>query len=224
MKKSVEVTLLLAVMAIVIALSQGAQLTGMQSIDVSQLPAPPSPPGMMEVTAPEPEPEPEEDAEEYEEYEPIVVPPPRPPALPTAPIVTPQVSAPAPSQLSDIIARIDGLQSKVDAQSVDLENLKQIARRPTVDQPAFMEGLAGAKRNTILSISLSLLVFSLLIGLVVLGIVNRKKDAERNRTLLKNYLRNYTKEGYRIQTLQMHLRACGWPDNQIRRAIDELKK
>lgn len=225
MKKSVEVTLLIAILGVIVFFTQGAQtLTGLQALDISQLPAPPSPPGMMDVTVPStPTPAPAS----------TLPPTPPPPAVVPAapepvPIAKPTYVAPSSDQFSALQARIDALQSTVDGFSVTAENMRQFMSRPVVEQPTFIESLNSLKgtvrNNAILSISLSVFVLLLVIGLIANGVVQKKRTDEENKMLLVQYLANYTKAGYNIETLRMHLRACGWHDNMIQGAIQELRK
>ncbi|HLF54450.1 MAG TPA: hypothetical protein VI612_01900 [Candidatus Nanoarchaeia archaeon] len=224
MKKSVEVTLLIAILGVIVFFTQGAQtLTGLQAIDVSQLPAPPSPPGMMDVTVPT-TPAPAAS----------LPPTPPPPAVVPAveepvPVTKPTyIGVPSSDQFSALQARIDSLQSTVDGFSVTAENMRQFMSRPVVEQPAFFESLNSLKgtvrNNAILSISLSVFVLLLVIGLIANGVVQKKRTDEENKMLLVQYLANYTKAGYNIETLRMHLRACGWHDDMIQGAVQELRK
>ncbi len=225
MKKSVEVTLLIAILGVIVFFTQGAKtLTGLQAFDISQLPAPPAPPGMMEVTVPTtPAPAPA----------PSLPPTPPPPAVVPAPEPVPvtkptYVGVATPEELSALGARLDALQSTVDGFAVTAENMRQFMSRPVVEQPAFFESLNSLKgsvrNNAILSISLSVFVLLLVIGLIANGVVQKKRTEEENKKLLAQYLANYTKAGYKIETLRMHLRACGWHDDIIQDAIQELKK
>lgn len=121
-------------------------------------------------------------------------------------------------------ARIDALESRVQQLEVDMRNVKS---SPDV-QAAFFDQMTDLKsmsrRNAMLSISLSvfvLLIVGLLIAAAVMGRIQEKKE---NKELVKEYLDNYTKAGYSLETLKMHLRASGWKDAFIDGAIRELGK
>ncbi len=238
MKKSVEITLIIALAAVFLASMHGARtITGLQGVDVSQLPAPPSPPGMFESTeqptTPEPQPEttPAETPATGTGSEQTTNVPPTPtfPAAtqPTSSIGLENRVAALENQMNTLTARVDTLQSNVDAYGVDAANFRQFMGRPLVDQPAFIESVESANaasRNAVLGIILSVLAMLLVAGLVAMNIIQKKKEVEENKQLLVEYLDNYSKEGYGMETLQMHLRASGWPDELIQEAIDELKK
>jgi len=125
---------------------------------------------------------------------------------------------------SNIVSRLDAMQSQIDALNIDVSNLKN---RPSVEAPFFeqLSGLQGAvKRNTVLSILLSVIALAIVIAMIGTAIVNHKKDMVENKRLIKNYLINYQKAGYKLETLRMHLRACGWKDDFVNEAVRELPK
>ncbi len=125
---------------------------------------------------------------------------------------------------SNIVSRLDAMQSQIDALNIDMSNLKN---RPSVEAPFFdqLSELQGTvKRNTILSILLSVIALAIVIAMIGAAIVNHKKDMVENKRLIKNYLINYQKAGYKLETLRMHLRACGWKDDFVNDAVRELPK
>ena len=125
---------------------------------------------------------------------------------------------------SDMSARMDAMQSQIDGMKVDIENLKQRPsfEAPFFDQLAKLEG--SAKKNAIMSISLSILSLVIIIGMVAATLVERRKEYATDKKLLKQYLANYQKAGYRLETLRMHLRANGWSDEFIDEVMREMPK
>ncbi|MBW3016728.1 hypothetical protein KY309_03910 [Candidatus Woesearchaeota archaeon] len=264
MKKSVTVILLLAIIALILAMSNGYQtLTGMQGVDLLDLPAPPAPPGMGEEQpaqqAPPPAPSPPVEYDyEYEEPEyqaPVYVPEPTYEAEEYLGIEFPEGEdlaavvarldavemklaaldlLPAWEQrlnslesqaaiASNVVARVDAMQSQLDALKVDVANLKQ---RPAVEAPTFdfSSLIDGVRRNVILSISFSVFALFIIAGLIFAVIINRRNVMIENKNLLRQYLVNYQKAGYPLETLRMHLRACGWKDDMINDVVKELPK
>ena len=135
-----------------------------------------------------------------------------------------QVEARAAS-IPDVGARIDTLDSRVDSMRVDLDNLKQLANRPFVDQPMFFGNLKSlGKRNTTLSISLFAFVLLIVAGMIASYIVERKRERIQSKKLVRQYLLNYQKTGYRMESLKMHLKASGWDDKFIEEVIKEMPK
>lgn len=241
MKKSVAVILVFAFIAFILAATHGLKtLTGLQ---VLELPEPPPPPGMAaEKAAPTPKPAPP----------PVHLPAPTAEAadiLEGAPateigarldIIEKKLAAldllPAWEQrlntaeaqaaiAANVVERLDSMQSQIDALQVEMGNLRQ---RPFVDQPTFFDGLnevkGSIKRNTILSISLSVLVLIILIAMITSILTQRKKEYVSDKKLLRQYLLNYQKAGYRLESLRMHLRASGWSDWFIDDVMKELPK
>lgn len=121
--------------------------------------------------------------------------------------------------------RVDALDSRMGALEVEVGNLKQ---RPFVDQPTFVNNLALTSRkitqNTILSIALSVAVFLVIIAMIISQIVERRKEFLADKKLLRQYLMNYQKAGYRLDSLRMHLKASGWNDWFIDEVLKELPK
>jgi len=214
MKKSVVA--LLVLIAVLLAFSKINTLTGFQILD---LPAPPSPPGMAaEQAAPTLTPAP------------IVVPVPTPlvPA-PTPPVVeVPRVSSELEGRVGILEQRLNSLQSQVEAMDVNLQNIRVATGRPYVEEPTFLSSLSNLRgsisRNTVLSVSLSVFILLIVISIIISGIVQRKNTNEENKRLIRQYLMNYQKAGYRLETLRMHLRACGWRDQLIDEAIKGLPR
>lgn len=264
MKKSVTVILLLAVIALILAMSNGYRtLTGMQGVDLFDLPAPPSPPGMGEEqpaqqappAAPSPPVEYDYEYEEPEYEEPTYVYEPTYEAADYLDVEIPEGEdlaavvarldaiemklealdlLPAWEQrlntlesqvalASNVVARVDSMQSQLDALRVEVTNLKQ---RPAVESPAFdfSSLIDGVRRNVLLSISFSVFTLFIIAGLIMAVIVNRRNVMMENKNLLRQYLINYKKAGYPMETLRMHLRACGWKDDLINEVVKELPK
>ena len=227
MKKSVAIVIILVFFALFLYSSHNYKvITGAQTID---LPEPPPPPGM------------ESDQ---------ITPPAEPPKNITKPTPTSDLKAVMDrldaiddrlrgmdgwelrlnnleAQLkiaSDMSARMDAMQSQIDGMKVDIENLKQRPsfEAPFFDQLAKLEG--SARKNAILSISLSVLSLVIIIGMVAATLVERRKEYLTDKKLLKQYLVNYQKAGYRMETLRMHLRANGWSDEFIDEVMREMPK
>jgi hypothetical protein len=247
MKKSVEVILIFALISIILAFSNGYQtLTGMQALD---LPEPPPPPGMTSdqqvqptttpTPTPAPTPTPTADAArllagEIPEGETIAAINAKLAAieqklraldlLPAWEQRLNNVEAQA-AIASDMSARIDGLQSQVDGLRVDVDNLKG---RPYFDAPAFTDELqrarASSTKNTVLSISLSVVALIIVISMIVTHVMERRKEYLSDKKLLRQYLLNYQKAGYRLETLRMHLLASGWSGWFVDEVLKELPK
>ena len=244
MKKSVAVILVLTLLALLFVVSNRSY-TGMQ---VLELPPPPPLPGMeSDQVLPEEDDEDDEEDEgeeedepttdaadllaEFEEFEEVsdrlyaveqrltVL-----YLLPAWEERLNQVEARAAS-IPDVGARIDTLDSRVDSMRVDLDNLKQLANRPFVDQPMFFGNLKSlGKRNTTLSISLFAFVLLIVAGMIASYIVERKRERIQSKKLVRQYLLNYQKTGYRMESLKMHLKASGWDDKFIEEVIKEMPK
>lgn len=118
-------------------------------------------------------------------------------------------------------SRIDGLESRIEKLEVDVRNLKN---KPDV-QAAFFDQVTElknvSKRNAMLSISLSVFVLLIVILLVAAAVMGRMHERKENKELIRHYLENYSKAGYSMDTLRMHLRASGWPDKIIDEAAQE---
>jgi len=129
---------------------------------------------------------------------------------------------------SNVVERVDALQSQVDAMKGDVVNLKQNANRPLVEQPTFLDSIAtvqsSIKKGAIVSISLSILALIIVIGFIANAIVQTKKSLEENKRLLREYLHNYKSAGYSVETLREHLRASGWSGDLIDEVSGELEK
>lgn len=126
---------------------------------------------------------------------------------------------------ANVVQRIDALQSQVDAFKVEIDNFKQLAQRPYVEQPAFIESIqrleSSTKTKAIMSISLAAVALILVIVLLITAIMQRKKAEKENKHLVVQYLQNYKQQGYKPDTLKMHLAACGWSDEFIEAAAKE---
>lgn len=126
---------------------------------------------------------------------------------------------------SNIVARVDALESQVNALRVDVDNLKSVASRPYVDQPTFFEELRSlGRKNTILSVLLSVFVLAIVISMIVSNIMERRKEYLADKRILKQYLVNYQRAGYKLDTLRMHLLASGWKDKFIDEVMSEINK
>jgi hypothetical protein len=113
--------------------------------------------------------------------------------------------------------RISSLESSVQA----LQN--EIRRLPSQQMPFNAQELQdGIKWNTILSVSLSIFILLIICGYFASLIIQRKHETEESKRLLKQYLANYTKQGYRLETLKMHLKASGWSDEIISEVTREM--
>lgn len=112
--------------------------------------------------------------------------------------------------------RISSLESSVQA----LQN--EIRRIPQQQMPFNAQELQdGIKWNTILSVSLSIFILLIICGYFASLIIQRKHEKEESKRLLKQYLINYQKQGYRLETLKMHLKASGWSDDIINEVVHE---
>ncbi len=124
-------------------------------------------------------------------------------------------------QLDSFLARIDSIDSRLNTVQNDIASIKEgsAAAIPGV----FDQLMKKLKSNTILSVSLSILALLLVAGLIVYMEVAKKKSSLENKRLVIQYLKNYQKAGYRIEALEMNLRASGWSDELIREAEKELQ-
>lgn len=237
MKKSVTAMLVLAVLALAILFFNSANLTGLQVLD---LPAPPSPPGAFEDQQQQAQQQQqdddnndrfERDLDEYvEDLSEIIARvsqlEQKSRAIDTLPTLESRIVTL--ESRSDVTtatdSRYEGLEGRVRTLEVDVQNLKN---RPEV-QAAFFDQLnqleGTAKRNAILSISLSIFLLLIVGGLVGMTIIGKQKEHEENKQLIRQYLHTYTQQGYTIDTLKMHLRACGWKDDIINDTVQELRR
>lgn len=236
MKKQVEVTVLLVLVAFLLFFSHGVKtITGMQA--AFELPEPPPVPGFEEQVPPPPV--------QPVVQQPAIIPPPR---NVTRNVTRPRVEMPVAvpdtgletrvatlektvAGLQQQFSRVDTLESQVQGLNTDAENMRRFMSRPVVDQPAFLEGLAGlggairrVSNTVILSISLSVFVLLLVIGLIATAILQRRKETEEEKKLVKQYLQNYSRQGYKLETLKMHLQASGWSEDVINEAMRELQR
>jgi hypothetical protein len=237
MKKSVTAILVIAVLALFLLFSKGG-LTGWQMLD---LPAPPSPPGMggeevqqeaaiaaveEEETPPEPEPP---GAYEEEVVEEEII---EEPVIEESASVSSRLDAmervldltitPAIRALQENVANLNAMESEVSALKVQTGNLQQ---RPEVQSPLNIEDIQGPiKRNLVLTVSFFVFVMLIITVMISVAIINRRNDSLDNKRLLRQYLVNYQNAGYRLDTLKMHLRACGWKDDFIEEVVRELPK
>ncbi len=126
---------------------------------------------------------------------------------------------------STVVERIDALQSQTDALKVDVDNVRTVANRPYVDSPTFAAALGdlegSARTKAIMSISLASVALILVVALLVLSVVQYKRQEQQNHHLAVQFLKNYQKQGYSQESLKMHLAASGWPDNLIESAAKE---
>lgn len=115
--------------------------------------------------------------------------------------------------------RISALESSVQA----LQN--EMRRLPQQQSPFNAQELQdGIKWNTILSVSLSVFILLIICGYFASLIIQRKHEREESKRLLKQYLTNYQKQGYRLETLKMHLKASGWSDDIINEVMSAPSK
>jgi hypothetical protein len=115
--------------------------------------------------------------------------------------------------------RISSLESSVQA----LQN--EMRRLPQQQSPFNAQELQdGIKWNTILSVSLSVFILLIICGYFASLIIQRKHEREESKRLLKQYLTNYQKQGYRLETLKMHLKASGWSDEIINEVMSAPSK
>lgn len=130
------------------------------------------------------------------------------------------------SAASNVVARVDALQSQVESMKVDLENVKYAANRPVVEQPTFTQSIDSLrttiKTNAVFSLGLAIFALILVIAVIVTGINQRKSAFQDNKRMIKQYLSNYQSQGYPLSTLRMHLRACGWKDEFVEECLKEL--
>lgn len=114
-------------------------------------------------------------------------------------------------------SRISSLESSVQA----LQN--EMRKLPSQQMPFNAQELQdGIKWNTILSVSLSIFILLIICGYFASLIIQRKHETQESKRLLKQYLANYTKQGYRMDTLKMHLKASGWSDEIISEVTREM--
>jgi hypothetical protein len=229
MEKSVTAILVIAVLTLFLAASNGYNsLTGYQALD---LPEPPPPPGM--------------------ESDQVT-----PPVTTTTTNITP--AAPKTSDMqailsrldlieqkigilpaweqrlvaaeaqikiaADMSSRLDAMQSQIDALKVDVENLKQ---RPSFEAPFFdaITNLQGqARKNAILSITLSILSLIIISGMIGFSIVQKRRIELEDKKLVRQYLANYLNAGYKLEVLKMHLQANGWDEKFIDERIKEIPR
>ena len=225
-------TVLLALVSFILFFSHGTKLlTGMQA--AYDLPEPPPVPGFEEEVPPPPV---------VQQPVNVTVPPRNVTRNVTRPRIEAPVAVPDTSGLESRVAalekavaglqqqfaRVDTLESQVQGLNTDAENMRRFMSRPVVDQPAFFEGLAGLKgsitRNAVLSISLSVFVLLLVIGLIATTMIQKRKEGEEEKKLVKQYLQNYSRQGYKLETLKMHLQASGWSEEVINDAMRELQR
>ncbi len=240
MKKSVAVVLVLLVLGIFLLFSRGS-ITGWQTID---LPPPPPVPGMTSTTnvSPTVYPVVSTTATNYSyQYTDITIPSGESfsAVLARLDAVEEKLEAvdllPAweerlntaeaqVSMASNMAARLDAMQSQIDALVVEVNNLKT---RPSVEAP-FFDQLStlesSSRKNLILSFVLFFFILLIVAGMIIMAIVNHKNDTIENKRLLRQYLINYQKAGYRLDTLRMHLRACGWKDVFVDEVVRELPR
>lgn len=234
MKKSVAVISVFAVLALVLAFTNGFKtLTGYQALD---LPEPPPPPGMeSDQVTPTPTPTPTPnvtrptptaataDLPTGEDWESVIA---RLNALEDLFPAWEERLNRAEAQAAiaaNVVERLDAMQSQIDALRVDVDNLKREAQRQYAAFPDFMSSLnsleGASKRNAVISILLSVIALALVIGMIATTIVQHKREFEEDRKLIKNYVDNYEKAGYKKDSLRMHLRASGWKDWFIESAL-----
>jgi len=114
--------------------------------------------------------------------------------------------------VGDFDRRISSLESSVQA----LQNeLRRIPQQQAPFKFNVQELQDGIKWNTILSVSLSVFILLIICGYFASLIIQRKHEKEESKRLLKQYLINYQKQGYKLETLKMHLKASGWSDDII---------
>lgn len=245
MKKSVEVIVIFALLAIILGLSNGYNtLTGLQVLD---LPEPPPPPGMTSdqknVTPP---PKLEFDmpisTSDANKLLNVSIPGGDTIAAINAKLDAIEQKLKALDLLpeweerlnkieaqaaiaAESSARLDSLQSQIDALRVDVDNLNS---RPYFDEPMFTGQFSNIRtsvtKNTILSITLSLIALAIVIAMIVANIIQRKKEYEFDKKLVRQYLLNYQKSGYRLDTLRMHLLASGWTGWFVDEVLKEMPK
>ncbi len=221
MEKRVVMLLLITVIGLFLAGSHTYNgLTGGQTLD---LPAPPAPPGMEEppaitpTTTATPSPTPT----------PAIAPPvERPVAIPESVVTSgdiesrlAQLESRASSE-SDVSARLDALQSQVDGLKVDVTNLNN---RPSVEVP-FFDDLKATKRNTVLSILLSVFALIIVAGFITFGIFQKRKAENEDKQKVRQYLLSYQKAGYNLDALKEHLSSSGWNENLIDEVIREMPR
>ncbi len=246
MKKSVEVIAIFALLAIILGLSNGYNtLTGLQVLD---LPEPPPPPGMTSdqknVTPPPPKVELEMPISTSDANKLLNV------SVPSGDTIAAmnakldaieqklkaldllpawedrlnKIEAQA-AIAAESSARLDSMQSQIDALRVDVDNLNS---RPYFDEPAFTGQFSNIRtsvtKNTILSITLSLIALAIVIAMIVANIIQRRKEYESDKKLVRQYLLNYQKSGYRLDTLRMHLLASGWTGWFVDEVLKEMPK
>ncbi|RMD57519.1 hypothetical protein D6825_03840 [Candidatus Woesearchaeota archaeon] len=117
-------------------------------------------------------------------------------------------------------ARLDALESEIDALKVEVRNIKQ---RPLVDRPTFTGGISAVqssvKKSSLISISISLLTLVVVVSLILYMVYSRRKSEDEQRELLAEYVRNYSSQGYGIEELRAHLLASGWDEKLVDSAI-----
>jgi len=124
----------------------------------------------------------------------------------------------------DCGAKFDEVNSKVSAMSVEVDNLKRAVSRPYVDEPTLVETVDQmGRKNTVMSVVLSLLVLAILLGMIGFNIHSRFKEYEADKKIIREYLINYQKVGYSLDSLRMQLLASGWKASFIDDIIKGLR-
>ena len=146
------------------------------------------------------------------------------PSVAPAPRLETPATATTAASSPELETKVNDLRSRVDQLSVDVQNLQAQVRTPSVDRPTFTAEVSDIKKstrtNTILVFSLATLVALLVGGFFFMQHVHKRHEFDEEKEVIGQYLRNYKKQGYDLDTLKEHLRASGWDD----KAIDEAEK
>jgi len=61
-------------------------------------------------------------------------------------------------------------------------------------------------------------------GFIAFGIFQKRKAEDEDKQKLRQYLLNYQKAGYNLDTLKEHLSSSGWNESLIDEVVRELPR
>lgn len=123
------------------------------------------------------------------------------------------------ARTGDLDSRLGQVESRLSAAE------QEMRARPEPQIPFDLndiEDMIG--RKTALGTIISTIALVLLVGLVAVAVVHRRHMLEEDKELIQQYLRNYANAGYDVEMLKMHLRASGWEDEMIEKALEEMQR
>ncbi len=121
-----------------------------------------------------------------------------------------------------ILELFPAFESKI-AQLGNIQAQIQSWQRTSIEMPAALENIEKMRRRTVFTMILTFLSLLLIVGLISAMMIHKKKIEVEDKKVIKNYLNNYLRTGYRLETLKMHLRSSGWDDKIIEESIHGLK-